>query len=100
LHAVRYSCTNWAGHLKCASVESPLHQDLWDSRGALHLFLEAHLLHWFEALCLLHGILESLAALQSLRVSSVSCCGRFYSIKKTPDVGTVNLEVIRGVPSD
>lgn len=99
--AVRYSCTNWAGHLEDAGdVESPFHQNLWDSGGALHIFLKAHLLHWFEALSLLHGISESLTAFQRLLELAVSCCRRFYLIRNLPDLETANLQVSRGVPSD
>jgi hypothetical protein len=56
---LQYACRYWVQHLQ----KSGLH--LYDN-GAVHMFLQEHLLHWFEALSLIEKTSESILAITVL----------------------------------
>ena len=56
---VQYACLYWIQHLQRSS--SPVHDD-----EEAHWFLQAHLLHWLEALGWIGKALEGIQAILSL----------------------------------
>ena len=72
---LQYACLYWVQHLRKSGT--PLHDD-----GQVHLFLQKHLLHWLECLCLMRKIDEAVLAIISLNsivavsgIESTSCKG-------------------------
>ncbi|PTB73106.1 WD40 repeat-like protein [Trichoderma longibrachiatum ATCC 18648] len=63
LSAIRYSCVHWVDHLCKGHAMEPYLED----NGLVYLFLREHLLHWFEALSLLHQISAGVLAISVLK---------------------------------
>ena len=59
---LQYACRYWVQHLQ----KSGLH--LYDD-GPVHMFLQEHLLHWFEALSLIEKTSEGILAITLLESS-------------------------------
>ncbi|TFA99194.1 hypothetical protein CCMA1212_008940 [Trichoderma ghanense] len=63
LSAIRYSCVHWVDHLsKGSTIEAYL-----EDKGPVYLFLHEHLLHWLEALGLLHQISAGVLSIVGLK---------------------------------
>ncbi|KAI1172065.1 hypothetical protein F4777DRAFT_582348 [Nemania sp. FL0916] len=61
----RYACRYWIYHLK--ELDPIQRQEIGLSdHGAIHKFLENHLLHWLEVLCWLGKVFEGLHVIQML----------------------------------
>jgi hypothetical protein len=65
---VRYACLYWIQHLQKSDVQ------LYDN-GRVHQFLQAHLLHWLEALGWIGKVSEGIHAIASLE--SITSVGNF-----------------------
>lgn len=82
LDSAKYSCVHWVNHLAGAVLsKTPVAaKDLLED-GAIHRFIEIHYLHWLEALSLLRSMSAGVAALQTLKMLTVSKlrfrCGSF-----------------------
>lgn len=63
LSAIRYSCVHWVDHLcKGSTVEAYL-----EDKGPVDVFLREHLLHWLEALGLLHQVSAGILSIVALK---------------------------------
>lgn len=58
--AVQYACRYWVHHAQHSASRLK-------DYGPVHLFLEAHLLHWLEALCLLDRLAETIRHIEILK---------------------------------
>ncbi|KAH6670334.1 NACHT domain-containing protein, partial [Plectosphaerella plurivora] len=66
--AATYSCLYWVDHLQLGLVAQPKkvqHQYLKDG-GPVHVFLQTHLLHWFEFIALHGAVSTGITALSTL----------------------------------
>ncbi|KAL7809859.1 WD40 repeat-like protein [Trichoderma aethiopicum] len=63
LSAIRYPCVHWVDHL----CKGPTMDLYLEDNGPVCLFLREHLLHWLEALSLLHQISAGVLAIAALK---------------------------------
>jgi hypothetical protein len=63
--AVQYACSRWVRHVSSAEAANP-------EFGGILAFLEKHLLHWLEALCLLERSSEAIYMLGGPELISIS----------------------------
>ena len=74
---VRYACLYWIQHLQKSEAQ------LCDN-DEVHIFLQAHLLHWLEALGWMQNISEGVLAIASLEsIALVSIITAYYDIDET-----------------
>jgi hypothetical protein len=74
---VKYACLYWAQHLQKSDAQ------LYDN-DQVHQFLQAHLLHWLEALGWIGKTSDGILAISSLDAQiQVSCLGRMFIPRKS-----------------
>ncbi|RJE26491.1 NACHT domain protein [Aspergillus sclerotialis] len=66
LARVRYSCEFWAYHLCEVNSQNPIFETQLSENGDTFLFLEKHLLHWFESLSLIHKLPGGVSSIRKL----------------------------------
>ena len=73
LEALRYSCLHWASHLAQALVASSAQNPMTEIQVLFSIFVDQHLLHWFECLSALKelesGIMSLDIAYEAISVS-------------------------------
>jgi hypothetical protein len=71
--SLRYSCVYWASHLAHALERAPTHGSLNEVQDLLSVFVDKHLLHWFECLSALRELESGVKSLnKASEVISVS----------------------------
>jgi hypothetical protein len=69
---VQYACLHWVFHYQAA--QTPLKDD-----GDVYVFLQRHLLHWIEALSLMHRESECVRSIKNLQsVAKVFDLANYY----------------------
>jgi hypothetical protein len=66
LARVRYSCEFWVYHLCEVDGQNPIFEDQLSENGDTFLFLQKHLLHWFEGLSLIHKLPGGVSLIRKL----------------------------------